>query len=86
MSVDSEAFAYASRSVAITPADALHVVAFAPMSLYTGPVERTRNDMIVLAALMLLVSLPLIYWGSPPLERCARYLDPRVGTHRAAGL
>ncbi|WP_216854903.1 HD domain-containing phosphohydrolase [Burkholderia sp. L27(2015)] len=66
--VGSEAFAYASRSVAITPSEALHVVAFAPMSLYTGPVEQTRNNMILLAALMLLVSLPLIYWGSRRLS------------------
>jgi HD-GYP domain-containing protein (c-di-GMP phosphodiesterase class II) len=68
VSVDSQAFAYASRSVAITPSDALHVVAFAPMSLYTGPLERTRNDLIMLAAVMLLLSLPLIYWGSRRLS------------------
>ena len=73
VSIGQEAFAYASRSVAITPSDTLHVVAFAPMRLYTGPVERTRNDMIVLATLMMVLSLPLIYWG-------ARRLSGALGT------
>jgi HD-GYP domain-containing protein (c-di-GMP phosphodiesterase class II) len=59
--VNGDAFAYATRSVQITPGAALHVVAFAPTSLYTGPVDSVRNEIVRLAALMLLVSLPLIY-------------------------
>jgi len=54
-------FAYASRSVAITPAASLHVVAFAPLSLYTGPIDSTRNGLVLAGLAMLALFLPLTY-------------------------
>lgn len=59
--VHGEEFAYASRSVAITPTAALHVVAFAPMSLYTGPIDNARDGIMLFAAVMLIIFLPLTH-------------------------
>jgi HD-GYP domain-containing protein (c-di-GMP phosphodiesterase class II) len=57
--VQGNAFAYASRSIRITPAASLHVIAFAPMSLYTGAIEAARNGIVLFAGLLLIVFLPL---------------------------
>ncbi|HTK02253.1 MAG TPA: HD domain-containing phosphohydrolase [Bordetella sp.] len=57
--VDGKEFAYASRSVVVTPTVSLHVVAFAPMSLYTGPIDNARNGIVLLAAVILVIFLPL---------------------------
>jgi HD-GYP domain-containing protein (c-di-GMP phosphodiesterase class II) len=57
--VHGEAFAYASRSVVIAPGAALHVVAFSPMSLYTGAINAARNGIVLFAGMLLVVFLPL---------------------------
>ncbi len=70
--VQGEDFVYTSRSISITPSTALHVVAFAPMSLYTGTIDKARNDIALFAALMLVIFLPLTHFVgrriSGPLE------------------
>ncbi|WP_144638994.1 HD domain-containing phosphohydrolase [Bordetella genomosp. 13] len=53
--------AYASRSVAVTPRASVHVVAFAPMSLYTGSVDNARNGLLVFGLAVLALFLPLTY-------------------------
>jgi HD-GYP domain-containing protein (c-di-GMP phosphodiesterase class II) len=57
--VHGDAFAYASRSIPITATSSLHVVAFAPMSLYTGAIDAARNGIVLFAGLLLIVFLPL---------------------------
>jgi HD-GYP domain-containing protein (c-di-GMP phosphodiesterase class II) len=63
-SIRSEPFAYASRSVVVTAEQTLHVIAFAPMSLYAGPIDRARNEIVLFAALLLLIFLPLTWYVS----------------------
>jgi HD-GYP domain-containing protein (c-di-GMP phosphodiesterase class II) len=63
-SIRSEPFAYASRSVSVTAEQTLHVVAFAPMSLYAGPINHARNEIVLFAALLLLIFLPLTWYVS----------------------
>ncbi|MFT4191606.1 MAG: HD domain-containing phosphohydrolase [Comamonas sp.] len=62
--VDGEAIAYASRNVDLLPGRTLHVSAFAPMSLYADPIQRTRNEILLLAGGTLIIFLPLAYWAS----------------------
>ena len=57
--VAGDEFAFASRSVAVTPAAIFNVVTFAPMDLYTGAINRARNGIVLFAVLMLLIFLPL---------------------------
>ncbi|MES2184303.1 MAG: HD domain-containing phosphohydrolase [Pseudomonadota bacterium] len=64
VSVQGNKFAYASRSVTVTPTQLLHVVAFAPMSLYAGPIKHARDDIVRSSALLLLVFLPLAWLAS----------------------
>ncbi|MEI2417384.1 HD domain-containing phosphohydrolase [Orrella sp. JC864] len=59
--VQGENLAYANQAVPITPSQALHVVAFSPMSLYAGRIEQARDDILLFAALTLLVCMPLVY-------------------------
>ncbi|ARP95731.1 HD domain-containing phosphohydrolase [Bordetella genomosp. 13] len=54
--------AYASRSLAITPSASIHVVAFAPMSLYTGAVDNARNGLMLFGLAVLCIFLPLTYF------------------------
>ncbi|SAI68179.1 metal-dependent phosphohydrolase [Bordetella ansorpii] len=61
INVDGADLAYASRSVAITPSTAIHVVAFAPMGLYTGAVDTARNGLLLYGLVILGVCLPLTY-------------------------
>jgi len=68
------AFAYASRSVAITPDSTLHVVAFAPMSLYTGLVDETSTAVTGLALLILGLFLPLAYFAAQRMSGTFRRL------------
>jgi HD-GYP domain-containing protein (c-di-GMP phosphodiesterase class II) len=63
-SIRSEPFAYASRSVPVTAEQTLHVIAFAPMSLYAGPIDRARNEIVLFAGLLLLIFLPLTWYVS----------------------
>jgi HD-GYP domain-containing protein (c-di-GMP phosphodiesterase class II) len=62
--VQGEKFAYASRSVDVTPDRALHVVAFAPMSLYARSIDRARDDIVRSSAGLLVLFLPLAWWAS----------------------
>ncbi|VFR53511.1 Adenylate cyclase [plant metagenome] len=59
--VQGEHFAYANRAVPITPADMLHVVAFSPMSLYSAQIRQARDDIMVFAAITLLICMPLVF-------------------------
>ncbi|MEJ0003417.1 MAG: HD domain-containing phosphohydrolase [Pararobbsia sp.] len=59
--IHAELFAYASRSVRVSARRTLHVIAFAPMRLYAGPIERVRNQITLCAALLLLIFLPLAW-------------------------
>ena len=59
--LEGAALAYASRSVAIAPGIAMHVVAFAPMSLYTGAVDDARDSLLLYGLAILAVCLPLTY-------------------------
>ncbi|SAI12750.1 metal-dependent phosphohydrolase [Bordetella ansorpii] len=61
INVDGADLAYASRSVAITPRTAIHVVAFAPMNLYTGSVDTARNGLLLYGIAILALCLPLTY-------------------------
>lgn len=63
-SIDGEKFAYASRSVEISPRRSLHIVAFSPMDVYTGPIGRARSDMLLFSGVILLLFLPLAYFLS----------------------
>ncbi|RYF27855.1 MAG: chemotaxis protein [Comamonadaceae bacterium] len=64
VSVDGEKYAYATRSVQATHDNALHVVAFAPMSPYVSMIRRARNDILLSSLALLCVFLPLAYIAS----------------------
>jgi len=64
VSVGGEKYAYATRSVQATRDNALHVVAFAPMSPYVGTIRRARDDILLSSLALLCLFLPLAYFAS----------------------
>ncbi len=62
--VGDEKYAYATQAVRSAPHNALHVVAFAPMSPYVGMIERARDDILLSCLGLLCVFLPLAYFAS----------------------
>ncbi|WP_311224263.1 MULTISPECIES: HD domain-containing phosphohydrolase [unclassified Acidovorax] len=64
VAVEGAKYAYATRAVQVTPHNALHVVAFAPMSPYVGLIRRARDDILLSSLVLLCIFLPLAYVAS----------------------
>ncbi len=62
LSVDGARFVYAERAVEIAPDVIFHAAAFAPMTAFSGPIDRARDETFAISALVLAISLPLAFF------------------------
>lgn len=60
--VGDERFVYAERFVELAPHRMSRVAAFAPMRAFSGPIVQTAHEILLIAAAVLLVSLPLAFF------------------------
>jgi len=67
--LQGERYAYALREVALTPGKSFQVAAFAPISAFSGPIVRTRDDIMLISALVLALALPASFFASRQASR-----------------
>lgn len=59
--VRGKSFVFAGREVRFASSAAFHVVAFAPVSAFSGQIEQARDEILLISALVLGLSMPLAF-------------------------